>query len=621
MIVVLHFCSKDWEATARNLNWMLELDPHSSLPCLLAYDDETPPAAVQRIEALARRYFASIKTFWYPAPLKKTWPAAPNWAWQNVARYIEWELKQPWLWLESDAIPIRTGWLTDIESEYSRCGQPFMGVIPEGMNHLNGVCVYPGNISHHTVNALMTEETAWDVVLGLDTEGKRHSADRLFQHFWAVNPATNQHWNGSGALVSFKSQADLVRWCDLKAALFHRCKDGSLIEQLRIFRRDPSAAMVPNHNEGRESKDSANRRESADVSQQKSSAESEVGELQRGIGVLDIRTVQVQEDKGQEAHKPMVAKGGIGHDSGRPGQSEAVLPSSSDQSTGGILGGDGKGGATGAIETSEGTVLSAQDTSGVPGPTEILIVTYRKDFPWISWCLRAIHRHLTGFTGVTIVVPDGDLQLLAALMKTESGPVRLRHRSYIEEPGKGMLHHMVAMAKANEFVPNKTQFVMHLDADCIFHTPTTPADYFKDGKPILVCRTWESLADATGKVVSDCMQWRAPTEAQLGLKCPMYTMCRHPSLFPIEFYHKYRQHIAAVHGNYQNYMLSGRNEFPQDRMDFTAMGAYAWHAMHDQFSWQDISHSTDYPKDRLKVYWSHGGITPEIEQELRGFVG
>lgn len=257
----------------------------------------------------------------------------------------------------------------------------------------------------------------------------------------------------------------------------------------------------------------------------------------------------------------------------------------------------------------------------VDGPVEILIVTYSKDLPWLEYCLAAIRKHCRGFQGITVAHPNSEAQLFAPLVQRFD----VRLHGYDEVPGKGMLQHMVVMAMADQFLPAATKYVMHLDADCIYHTPTTPEDYFLNDKPVYLVRSWHSLVtedpkNPGSKCISDCMQWRGPTEFQLGFRTEMYTMCRHPTVLPMFFYGPYRTHIERLHRqSFQQFMLSGRNEFPQDRMDWTAMGAFAFHQMPAAFSWYDIGRFSP-PKDRQKAYWSHGGISAEVKQELEGFI-
>lgn len=251
------------------------------------------------------------------------------------------------------------------------------------------------------------------------------------------------------------------------------------------------------------------------------------------------------------------------------------------------------------------------------GRCEILIVTYQKDAPWLKYCLALCKKYLTGFSGITVAYPASDKAVLSEMI---SGSIA-HGWTYAETPGRGMIQHMAMMAMADKIVPAGTEFVMHLDADCMYHMATSPDDYFTDGRPDYLIRTWESLKDASG-VVSDCAQWFKPTMNQLGFPPKVYSMCRHPTVFPIGFYQPYREWIEAEHKQpFMDYMLSGRNVFPQDRMDWTAMGAFAYEFMRDQFNWIDVgARGAVVPKDRQKTYWSHGGLNLKELAQIESFL-
>ena len=262
----------------------------------------------------------------------------------------------------------------------------------------------------------------------------------------------------------------------------------------------------------------------------------------------------------------------------------------------------------------------------ISGGTEILIVTYWKDFPWLVYCLKSIQRYCRGFTGVTVMVPDRDIRLLFQDVMPEcTGPVKITPIAYPEVEGKGMVQHMAIMASADRYVESYVHFVLHCDADCIFKMPTTPEHYFWNDKPYQIVRTWDSLTTEDprvpgSKVVSDCLQWRQPTATQLGFDSPWYTMCMNTAVFPIGFYRRYREHIENVHRQaFETVILAGRNEFPQTSMDWTAMGAYAERHMHDQFHWFDVE-KPPYPADRKQAFWSHGGINPEVRKEIEALL-
>jgi hypothetical protein len=257
----------------------------------------------------------------------------------------------------------------------------------------------------------------------------------------------------------------------------------------------------------------------------------------------------------------------------------------------------------------------------VDGPVEILIVTYSKDMPWLMYCLRCIRKHCTGFQGVTIAHPNHEQSLFEPLV--EKFDVRLH--GYDEVPGKGMLQHMVKMGEADLFLPASTKYVLTCDADCMFRTPTTPEHYFWKDKPYYIIRSWDSLTTENpfspgSKIVSDCRQWKAPTDRQLGFDTPIFGMCMNTVVFPVKFFAPYRDRISRVHRRpYRDFMLDGQNSFPQTNMDFTAMGAFAHRYMYDDWYWFDVEHPP-YPSDRKKAYHSHSGLTPAIRAEIEGFL-
>lgn len=539
MIVVIAFCSKDADLMRRNLDWCLELDAGCGRECVLAYDTLVGKADCDQIYKLADRYFTKVHLCQYSEPPVKGWPAACNWAWQSVARWMFGSpLKQPWLWLEADAVPLKPGWVLTLEAEHLKGGKSFGGHVVKDMGHMNGVGIYPWDVMRRNEMAMLARAAAWDVVLKPSTQSDCVPLNHLIQHAWNVHPTDRTMvWNGEGQPVSFKSQADVELYLDFNAVLIHRVKDGSLIPLLR----------------------------------EKHRAEQEKQQL--------IMSTEYNVPQHVNPDYKLV-------------EGSKLKPFKRDE------------------WQSESEFLAPK--------VHILIVTYWKDRPWLEYCLRALKKFCTGFTGITVAIPTEDFGAFASL-KADYGVVI---RTYDETKGKGMIEHMARMGYADELVPEGTEFVCHLDADCIYHTPTTPADYFTDGKPDYLIRSWESLTDPASKVVSDCAQWFAPTAKQLGFIPPIYSMCRHPTVFPIGFYKPYRQHVGGLHKmTFLDYMVSGKNEFPQDRMDWTAMGAFAYEFMRSEFNWIDIgAQGAVVPKDRQRTYWSHGGIKPDTKTEMEGFL-
>lgn len=267
-----------------------------------------------------------------------------------------------------------------------------------------------------------------------------------------------------------------------------------------------------------------------------------------------------------------------------------------------------------------GTMTDANPNK-LDGPTEVLIISYSKDFQWLVLALRCALKHLSGFKGITVAHPNHE----ASLFSTLRDQFDVKLCGYDEVPGKGHVNHMAMMASADTFLTRDTKYFLTTDSDGMFHTPSAPENFAWQDKPYWIIRSWDSLISEDphhpgNKVISDNMQWRGPTAAQLGFDPPVFSMCMNVQLMPLDLLASYRKHIESVHGkNFLTYMVEGRNEFPPDRMDFTALGAFFYKYHHDRFHWFDTS-APPYPKDRKKAYWSWGGITPDIRAEIEGFL-
>jgi hypothetical protein len=82
------------------------------------------------------------------------WPAGPNSMFEQAGWHLALRKNdQPFFWCEPDCVPVRSGWLAEIEHEYRNVAlparKPFMGVLVKGTGsypeHMNGNGVYPAN--------------------------------------------------------------------------------------------------------------------------------------------------------------------------------------------------------------------------------------------------------------------------------------------------------------------------------------------------------------------------------------------------------------------------------------------------------------------------------------------
>ncbi len=223
MLVVIPVCHKDEHLVLKNLDWVRELDGHVPAKVAIAYPERFCWKPVLDKAAPIFSHHKLIEySEWAGDP---KWPHPQNWAWQSVARYLSSQ-QEPWLWWEADSTPIKNGWLEAIQKEYEAGGKPFMGYVTDQNGtdpHMAGVGVYPPDIAQYSVNAMLCRAAPFDVVLARDTLRETHRANHLIQHYVHEN-CDSTH---------FPTSASVDEIVQPGVVLFHRCKDGSLIDRLR----------------------------------------------------------------------------------------------------------------------------------------------------------------------------------------------------------------------------------------------------------------------------------------------------------------------------------------------------------------------------------------------------
>jgi hypothetical protein len=206
---------------------MRDLDGKVPYECLLATDNET---AIGRAAGWASQVFSKVHQFQYPRVKETAWPWPQNNSFMQTAWYVASKWKEPWLWVETDSIPVRPDWIQLIDEEYKRGKKPFGGHLnKDGI--FNGVGVYPPIVSDYSTKALTAalvrtpenKQPPWDVYASKQIFPHCHNMNSLFQHMWDDN----------GAAPTFPDLKSVERLLRPGIVLFHRNKDGTLIKRLR----------------------------------------------------------------------------------------------------------------------------------------------------------------------------------------------------------------------------------------------------------------------------------------------------------------------------------------------------------------------------------------------------
>jgi predicted GH43/DUF377 family glycosyl hydrolase len=222
MIVVIPVCHKDAAIAVRNIEHAFMLDGQVDFQAVIAHERGWDASATTEA---AECYFKGVSHIVYePWKGDKQWPQIQNWCWSSVAREIV-ALNKPWFWWEADATPVKIGWLTALRDAYKSGKRPFAGACTQlnGLNYMAGVAIYPPNTPDRCSHALFARTEAFDVVAGVRDGILRntHDISSLIAHTPSVN---NTH---------FTCHADVEKYVPESAVLFHKCKDGSLLNVLQ----------------------------------------------------------------------------------------------------------------------------------------------------------------------------------------------------------------------------------------------------------------------------------------------------------------------------------------------------------------------------------------------------
>lgn len=224
MTIFLPVHDGDKHLAVRNLEHALQLEKGRVEFKAVVHHEQG--CEVAEVVDAAKAYFASVIDHAYPKWTgKRDWPWPQNNAWTRAARLVEETVKDSWFWWEADAVPLRAGWLYSIYDAVNGTKRPLAGASVSfgGVNYASGVGVYPQNPSEVMPHAMTGYGDSWDRIAGKFDQiiGKTHDISSLIQH---VPDCPNTH---------FENREDLVRKISPTTVIFHKCKDGSLIDVLQ----------------------------------------------------------------------------------------------------------------------------------------------------------------------------------------------------------------------------------------------------------------------------------------------------------------------------------------------------------------------------------------------------
>ena len=163
---------------------------------------------------------------------------------------------------------------------------------------------------------------------------------------------------------------------------------------------------------------------------------------------------------------------------------------------------------------------------------------------------------------------------------------------------------------------SNADLLLLLDSDCMLLEPTKLSDIMEDGKPVVQYLEWSEQHPVAEK------KWRWCTSKVLGMDVDRELMICMPCLFWRETFLHTRQQIVNATGKgffdavYSDVPFKASNflDHPNTFADYEALGCYATKREPERYVLQHRDAAKrPWP---FKLYWSHGGLSPEIQQFL-----
>jgi len=227
LVCVMPVSKNDVGLAVECLEWQAELGGHPDHTCLIWTPASMSERLVKTLVDAAEGAWGGVEHGSTPFDLSKEgWPQGANWMFATASQWCH-KRQLDFMVLEPDATPLKPGWFTEIVGEFRRCGRPYMGTVeepgPQHPRHMPGNAVYSWDVfEKDTARALYIP---WDVLLAQDG----------IMDYVAETKRIQQVWGANNKPPTFPDHASL-KIIKPGAVVFHRCKDGSLIRQLKATR-------------------------------------------------------------------------------------------------------------------------------------------------------------------------------------------------------------------------------------------------------------------------------------------------------------------------------------------------------------------------------------------------
>ncbi len=230
---------------------------------------------------------------------------------------------------------------------------------------------------------------------------------------------------------------------------------------------------------------------------------------------------------------------------------------------------------------------------------DIFIRTYRKDLPWLPHALRSINEKVTGYRQIVICIPAGQGHLLQYLTTERVVEVPDLRDGYVGQQ----------MTKLEAYKYSSADVICFWDSDTVAAEPIdlTKLITTTDGRLIMHHVPYSGLSDGS-------QVWQKVVERDMGDPVMFEFMRRLPLA-----YHRSTLIgcVRHIEGKHSTQLATYMSRVPlRSFTEFNCAGAWAYANERDKYDWRIDEDEVAQWKQKVRQFWSWGGITADVQAEL-----
>lgn len=220
----------------------------------------------------------------------------------------------------------------------------------------------------------------------------------------------------------------------------------------------------------------------------------------------------------------------------------------------------------------------------------LVVRSYQNDFCWLKWSVQCMRKYLTGVDERILITPIGQ-------MPDEQTQTYFDKHAMSDEDSRCQGYIAQQIDKLNAWQHTDCPYLLYIDSDCMFHKPWDARSRIIDGKCLLYRERWETIP-VWGHF------WRDVISRYTGIESEFEYMRCQPFLHSATT-------IRSMLDEYPTLFDKARLLTGGEFSEFNLLGAFAAYRTPENYVFSEGPF-----EDIIRAYWSHGGLTPEIEREI-----